>query len=269
MGAGVSVSYDTQITVTEAQFRALQIAYDHFNETLFEGTLPTCLLTLQRSQVRTQGFFTSAGFIARHGSEAIDEIALNPRVFEGRSDEAIFSTLVHEMVHLWQSYFGRPTRGGYHNREWAAKMKVIGLQPSDTGEPGGKEVGQKMHHFVIAGGQFQLAVRSLPQGVCINWQAREETKERTSKRRPSKLKFTCPSCGANVWGKPGLKLTCENTSVCAVDRQPFIEADPERQEAEELQDTRKSDPYDSPPVFEDFGPPQGPSVAIAEESLPM
>jgi hypothetical protein len=58
-------------------------------------------------------------------------------------DEAVFggvlSTLVHEQAHLWQHHFGKPGRGRYHNREWAAKMVEIGLIPSATGEPGGKQ----------------------------------------------------------------------------------------------------------------------------------
>jgi hypothetical protein len=34
------------------------------------------------------------------------ELALNPDVFTGRSDELILSTLVHEMVHVWQETHG-------------------------------------------------------------------------------------------------------------------------------------------------------------------
>ena len=37
------------------------------------------------------------------------------------------------MTHVWQHQHGKPSSRGYHNREWAAKMKAIGLQPSNTG----------------------------------------------------------------------------------------------------------------------------------------
>jgi predicted SprT family Zn-dependent metalloprotease len=76
------------------------------------------------------------------------ELALNPDHFICRTDAEICSTLGHEMTHVWQHQFGQPSARGYHNREWAAKMKTMGLQPSNTGAVGGKETGQQMTHYV-------------------------------------------------------------------------------------------------------------------------
>jgi hypothetical protein len=42
-------------------------------------------------------------------------------------------------------------------------MKSIGLQPSDTGKPDGKETGQKMNHYTIPGGAFDKATARLLQ----------------------------------------------------------------------------------------------------------
>jgi hypothetical protein len=39
------------------------------------------------------------------------------------------------MVHLWQHHHGKPSRTGYHNKEWATMMKAVGLIPSDTAAP--------------------------------------------------------------------------------------------------------------------------------------
>jgi predicted SprT family Zn-dependent metalloprotease len=83
----------------------------------------------------------------RDGSEVTDEIALNPSCFKDRADAQIFSTLVHEMVHLWQFHFGSSSRSGYHNREWADRMEQLGLMPSYTGEPGGERTGQRVTHY--------------------------------------------------------------------------------------------------------------------------
>ena len=60
------------------------------------------------------------------------ELALNPDTLIDRSDEQICSTLVHEQCHVVQHEKGRPS-GSYHNKEWAAIMKGVGLQPSSTG----------------------------------------------------------------------------------------------------------------------------------------
>ena len=90
-----------------------------------------------------------------------DEIALNPTNFHSRSVTDILSTLVHEMVHLQCQHEGKSCRGGYHDRQWGKAMKEIGLYPSNTGMPGGKETGQQMSHYPISGGPFAVACMSL------------------------------------------------------------------------------------------------------------
>ncbi|MDH8410092.1 sprT domain-containing protein, partial [Klebsiella pneumoniae] len=70
---------------------------------------------------------------------------------------------VHEMVHLWQHHHGNVSRAGYHNVEWAEKMVSIGLIPSHTGAPGGKQIGQHMSHYVEPAGRFDKAANELIQ----------------------------------------------------------------------------------------------------------
>src|SRR5262245_14971271 len=49
------------------------------------------------------------------------------RSISGTSNNAapsqILSTLVHEMVHGEQHHYGKPSRGGYHNKQWADWME--------------------------------------------------------------------------------------------------------------------------------------------------
>ena len=99
------------------------------------------LVTLQR-HANTRGYFAPFRFKGRIDKQTVHELALNPDNFTGRSDELILSTLVHEMAHVWQETHGEPSRRGYHNRQWAGKMREVGLQPTSTGEPGGMETGQ-------------------------------------------------------------------------------------------------------------------------------
>jgi hypothetical protein len=89
------------------------------------------------------GYFCADRFDRTDGQVA-DEIALNPSHFRNRPVMEVLGTLAHEMVHLWQHHHGKPGRGRYHNREWAAFMKRIGLQPTSTGEEGGKETGDRV-----------------------------------------------------------------------------------------------------------------------------
>lgn len=155
----VFVSYDPT-DPTARTYSALIDAYAFFNARLFSGQLPPCLLTLQRRK-QAYGYFSGRRFTTRDGTAITDEIALNPSHFAERTTEEILSTLVHEMVHLEQAHFGMPSRGRYHNTEWARMMRAVGLIPSDTGEPGGKETGQRVSHFIEEGGALRARLRRL------------------------------------------------------------------------------------------------------------
>ena len=93
----------TDPPTTEA-YRELQTAYDFFNRELFEGKLPPCLITMPRRRKSSMGYFSAKRFERRDG-QTTDEIALNPYHFRRATDLEILSTLVHEMVHLWQEHF--------------------------------------------------------------------------------------------------------------------------------------------------------------------
>jgi len=90
--------------------------------------------------------------------------------------------------------------------QWAAKMREIGLQPSSTGEEGGKETGQGVSHFIIPDGRYAKAYAKLAAtGFALHWQSVPAS---AKAKTPSKVKFTCPECGQNAWAKPNAKLFC-------------------------------------------------------------
>jgi len=190
------------------QYITLAAAFDFFNRRLFASRLPPAIITLQR-KAGSHGYYSAGRFEGRSDdSRETDEIALNPGAFAGRSDRDILSTLVHEMVHHWQAHFGNPGRGRYHNQEWADMMESLGLVATHTGEPDGRRVGQRMTHYVVIGGQFDLACDELfAGGLRLEWQSREWHTHRP-KAPSSKTKYTCPRCGFNAWAKPNANLIC-------------------------------------------------------------
>lgn len=201
------VEYDTKPT---AEYAAYQQAYDYFNARLFGGRLPNCLITLQRRS-GALGYFWRAQFTARGQAQNTDEIAMNPATFSARSDTDILSTLVHEMCHLEQHHFGKPSRNGYHNKEWATMMRTVGLIPSATGQPGGAQTGQNMTHYIQEDGSFaRVCAALLASGFVLRWQAQgDPNARRGGKAKPnSKTKYTCEACGLNAWAKPAAKLIC-------------------------------------------------------------
>lgn len=197
---------------TTETYSALQAAYEHFNRELFGAALPECLITLQRKEKRMYGYFWGQRFEEIGGTQKTDEIAMNPQHFGQRSIEEVLSTLVHEMVHQWQAHAGTPPRKSYHDREWAAKMESVGLMPSDTGKPGGRKTGQRMSHYIMAGGPFATVCAALlSDGFRLAWGeivADLGDDSGGGKGKATRVKFTCPSCGANAWGRPDLKLLC-------------------------------------------------------------
>jgi predicted SprT family Zn-dependent metalloprotease len=202
-----------QEAITPAEYRAFQEAYDFFNAELFAGSLPHVLVTLQR-HANARGYFSPDRFTGRTEKAAAHELAMNPDTFTGRSDEEILSTLAHEMAHVWQQSHGTPPRRSYHDRQWAAKMKDIGLHPSTTGQPGGKETGQSVTHYIIPGGVYATAYAKLEsRGFQLHWQSAPAGQQAKAKQA-SKTKFTCPDCGQNAWGKPDTLLIC---GVCFED----------------------------------------------------
>lgn len=236
---------------TKALYRLLDAAYAHFNQQLFGGRLPACMLTLQRYR-NTMGYFSAERWVNDDGDLA-HEIALNPAYFAQHRVIEVLQTLVHEQCHLWQHLYGyRKSRTSYHNREWAEKMHEIGLMPSSTGEVGGAQTGQTMSDYPIADGRFLSACIALVKdGYALGWvdtepaldescqwrdteahsacfeQIRDQAEvllqpvpsvvahdaiqwDNTAARAKalSKSKYTCDSCGTNIWGKPGLNVIC-------------------------------------------------------------
>lgn len=218
-------------TPTQEQFDALNKAYQYFNQVLFGGQLPGCILNFSRKK-GTHGFM-APGRWRRVGEDdyTTHEISLTPYTLY-REPILVFSTLVHEQAHLWQWEFGTPSRTGYHNKEWAEKMEEIGLMPSDTGAPGGKKTGQHMTHYIIEGGQYEQAFHAMPKEYTLPFTSLEGDLIKslltggaggvtgkpgepepgkgggTTGKTREKTKYTCPGCGVNVWGKPSLNLLC-------------------------------------------------------------
>lgn len=154
---------------TQEAYAELQAAFDHFNHALFDDELPPCLITLQRER-SIMGHYFQGRFVQTATGEMVDEIAMNPGYFASFPIEITLSTLVHEMCHQWQYHHGKPSRAGYHNREWADKMEAIGLMPSTTGQPGGKRTGQQMDDYIIEAGPFAQACLSLlTRDYCLSW----------------------------------------------------------------------------------------------------
>jgi predicted SprT family Zn-dependent metalloprotease len=177
--------------ITLKQYSTLDKAFEYFNAHLFNHMLPDCIITLNRKK-HTRGYFHKDKFRIREKSDAVSEISLNPDEFLERTDLEILSTLVHEMCHLLQYTIGDPP-------------------PSSTGEPGGKTAGQKMTHYILKGGRFEIVAQGflISQGGLLVESLPEPEKEKKEKKK-TRYKFVCPECGMAAWAKESANLACGN-----------------------------------------------------------
>ena len=79
-----------------------------------------------------------------------------------------------------------------------------------------------MSHWIIPGGAFERAFEQMPAECHLPWtcgiddEARGTGGDKKSKKakkeaaRKVKVKYSCPGCELNVWGRAGLRLRCED-----------------------------------------------------------
>lgn len=236
----------TNAKPTTEQYEAYKAMFDHMNVALFGGSLPDVLLNLSRAgSSKTVAFFAPGRWHREDNHETIThEISLNPRHLKAGDARETAQSLVHEMAHLWQHVAGTPPRKGYHDRQWSAKMVEIGLQPVNAKTGQDAMSAPSMCDRVIPGGKFEAAFKALPANALLPWACVEampvvEIAEPIVVEGPdgepmelepvvaapkNKIKYSCPGCGANVWGKPSLKLGC-------VDLEKHASGNPEMFEA--------------------------------------
>ena len=211
-------------------YSELLAGWFHLNKHLFGDRLRPCIITLRCGR-HAAGYYAQQRFQTRDGTIIVDEIALNPEIFHAQSVTDVFSTVAHEAVHALQFQYGHPSDGGYHNKEWADWMELIGLIPSHTGKEGGRKTGVRMSHYIQPDGPFARACADLiAQGIGISfvdrWAAMTKAdpevdpgQDKRQARRKSKIAskslFRCPNpeCGQSAWGRSHLKIDCRLCSL--------------------------------------------------------
>lgn len=224
----------------------IKTAFDFYNKKLFNNELPECVITLTK-KANSKGYFIYNNFI--NNDKKKHEISLNSEYFFDKSVKKTLSTLVHEMCHLKMAHIGHKSTSGYHDKTWAKEMKKIGLIPSSTSLPGGKETGFIMSHYIQKNGIFERVTEELfNQGFNFDWKNSNNKYEifeknkitdetiknitkntkiidlsdkefiiitkNNCKKNGIRIKYSC-LC-SNIWGKPNLNINCNKC------HKPFI-----------------------------------------------
>ena len=124
------------------------------------------------------------------------------------------ATLVHEMIHQWQEDHGHPPRRCYHNAEWADKMEAIGLMPVQHRRTRREAHRTTMLPLSLDNGLFRKVFHDMPDEYLMPWRSGTVPEaEIRKKKRQNKIKYECPGCATAVWGKPELRIVCDECSI--------------------------------------------------------
>jgi hypothetical protein len=124
---------------------------ERFNQ-VFELGLSTPAIRIDRIPARKLGTYHPG----RNGFGLGHEITLNARhLYRSLADQ--LRTLLHELLHEWQSLYGKPGRRNYHNRQFRQKCRLYGLIVDARGHNLGVEPGR----FTILLAQYGVDLTAL------------------------------------------------------------------------------------------------------------
>lgn len=197
---------DNQITAPTTEVAAqMQEAFDFLNHSLFGGNLPPVMMAWTRLK-KAHGYFWAKTWTRKgEKTRGVHEIALDPYRCSQEKDKDVLGTLAHEMVHELDEEEGTAPKRPYHTKIWAERMKAIGLYPSTTAAPGGKETGPNCSHYIIEGGLFDKAADDLlAKGFKFTWttlplpeKAKGRRKRRLERRQSMNARSVVPPHGAS------------------------------------------------------------------------
>jgi hypothetical protein len=183
-----------------------QAIFDYFNQQLFDGSLPNCILDLN-AKGKSQGYFKPKGWTKYDGQIVTShQISLNPELLQESTSDRAYRALVIQMLALWQHELGetKPVRPGYYNTEFLAKAETVGLVLQ------AKSKGWGIDCFVEPSGLFSQALDNMPLEMYFLWKPEVEIQKTNPKlQKTNKVKYHCSKCGQNIWGAASNKpLRC-------------------------------------------------------------
>ena len=200
--------------IPEEIYEILEWHYTLLNLQLFDGELNKCHFSISRISHSLSYCEPYKWMVKNKKNTARHEIVLTLKALRFNT-EKFCALLVHQMCHLWQHQVGKPSRSGYHNKQWASKMLSLGLLPTDNGRRNGKSTGQSVTEMIIEDGRFVKLFNDYQHKLCelnlvLTSFAIHQMRQRKPKDGKSKKAYRCHQCGLVVWGKEGLDLICKS-----------------------------------------------------------
>ena len=169
----------------------------------------------------------------KKSDKKLQYLGINPRHLN-RGLEGILATLCHEMCHVYENAYIHIPRGGYHDKKWEELMDDCGLEAVPLNKSrtavatrikdGGEfeewvkifreECGEDYFNIVEYSQELVHEIRvalGLGDGDGDGDEPKADNADKPVKKyNRNKTKYTCPDCGAHVWGKSGLHIECSD-----------------------------------------------------------
>lgn len=245
-----------EVKTSTELYSKIQTVIDELDKNFFSGKgkqpIPDVVFALNNScHACVTAFVAPDALYDKKTNTKLHYMGLNPRYFDRDAGE-ILATICHELCHIYENAYIHIPRGGYHDREWDKLMRDCGLEPVYRNKSK-TAVSTK----VLEGGDFEKFAAGFKEIhgedyfniVEYTWEIEHKTKialgieddedgddeaakadnadKPVKKYKRNKTKYTCPDCGAKVWGKAGLNIECVD---CACS---FEEEEHEEEEHEE------------------------------------
>lgn len=193
-----------QILSVVSEIQLIESLFDDFNSAFFESALSRPVITFNTDTTKgAYGWFTtekvwkdfSSGFTSHEINISCDRL---------ESPEHICSTLLHEMVHLYNFLNGikdTSRSGTYHNSNFRDSALSHGL----------------LVDFDSKYGFCKTSLSPLSLSICSDYfpsfsLARKRDQKEKSKSKSSTRKYVCPFCGISVRATKDVEIACVSCS---------------------------------------------------------
>lgn len=198
----------------------LEKMYNTLNADLFNGSIPTPIITVQSSR-GSYGHCSCSKIWKRREDEAY-ELNISAEVLNDCIEE-ILDTIIHEMIHLYcrESGIQEVSRGGkYHNKKFKELAEQKMLNVFHTDKYGWNTIGKdndKLTEYALSKDWSEIKISrgditiGMPTGTPI---VNPTTGEVTGFRAPSSTrKYQCPKCKNSVRATKCVNIACLDCNV--------------------------------------------------------
>lgn len=236
-----------ETSVSQELYGKIQKVIDSMDSTFFSGKgkekIPDIVFAINNScKSCVTAFVSPDSLYNKSNDKKLNYMGINPRYLD-RDIGAILATICHELCHVYENTYIHIPRGGYHDKQWEGLMNSCGLEAVymnksktavSTKIKEGGEFETFVSSFIAENGDNYFNIVEYSQiiekktkialglveedgdgedGEEDGTPKADNADKPIKKYNRNKIKYTCPSCEAKVWGKAGLHLLCSDCNV--------------------------------------------------------